>query len=103
MSFSEYSCTICNSKVKETDLAVLCDLCEKWIHTDCASIGKTQCKNLKESPLTWYCPYCIMELPFFRQSKTKTFKHFSIILITINLSNFLKNGQEDKIIPEKVL
>ena len=43
----------------------MCDLCGKWIHTDCASIGETQYENLKESPLPWYCPYCIMELPFF--------------------------------------
>ena len=26
--------------------------------------GKPSTKNLKESPLPWYCPYCIMELPF---------------------------------------
>ena len=43
----------------------MCDLCGKCIHTDCASIGETQYENLKESPLPWYCPYCIMELPFF--------------------------------------
>ena len=65
MSLSEYSCKICSSEVKDTDPAVLCDLCGKWIHTDCASIGETQYENLKESPLPWYCPYCIMELPFF--------------------------------------
>ena len=66
MSLSEYSCKIGSSEVKDTDSAVLCDLCEKWIHTDCASIGETQYANLKESPLSWYCPYCIMELPFFK-------------------------------------
>ena len=65
MSLSEYFCNICSSEVKETDLAVLCDLCEKWIHTNCASIGETQYENLKKSPLLWYCPYYIMELPFF--------------------------------------
>ena len=64
MSLSEYSCKICSIEVKDTDPAVLCDLCGKLIHTDCASIGETQYKNLKESPLPWYCPYCIMELPF---------------------------------------
>ena len=43
----------------------MCDLCGKLIHTDRASIGENQYENLKESPLPWYCPYCIMELPFF--------------------------------------
>ena len=65
MSLSEYSCKICSSEVKDTDPAVLGDLCGKWIYTDCASIGETQYENLKGSPLPWYCPYCIMELPFF--------------------------------------
>ena len=82
MSLSEYSCKICSSEVKDTDPAVLCDLCEKWILTDCASIGETQYKNLKESHLQWHCPYL--------KSKTKTFKYFSVILITIILSQFLK-------------
>ena len=47
MSLSEYSCKICSSEVKDTDPAVLCDLCEEWIHTD-ASIGGTQYENLKK-------------------------------------------------------
>ena len=34
------------------------------MHTDCASNRETQYKNLKESPLPWYCPYCIIKLPF---------------------------------------
>ena len=65
MSLSEYSCKICSSKVKDSDPAVLSDLCEKWIHNDCVSIGKTQYENLKESPSPWQCLYCIMELLFF--------------------------------------
>ena len=65
MSLSEYSCKICSSEVKDTDPAVLCDLCGKWIHTYCASIGETQYENLKEILLPSYCPCCIMELSFF--------------------------------------
>ena len=65
MPLSEYSCKICSREVKDTDPAVLCDLCGKWMHTDCTSIGETQYENLKESPLPWHCSYCIMELHFF--------------------------------------
>ena len=65
MSLSEYSCKIYGSEVKDTDPAVLCDLCGKWIHSGCASIGETQYEKLKKSLLHWYCPYCFMELPFF--------------------------------------
>ena len=63
MFLSEYSCKICSSEVKDTGPAVLWDLYGKWIHS--ASIGETQYKNLKKSPLPWYCPYCIMEPPVF--------------------------------------
>ena len=66
MSLSEYSCKICSSEVKDTNATVLCYLCGKWIYTDCASIGETQQENLKENPVPWYCPYSIMELPFFK-------------------------------------
>ena len=52
------------SEIKDTDSVVLCDLCGKWIHTNCASIGETQYENLKESRLPCYCLYCIMELSF---------------------------------------
>ena len=41
MSLSEHSRKICSSEVTDTDSAVLGELCEKWIHTDCASIEKT--------------------------------------------------------------
>ena len=64
MSLSRYSCKICSSDVKDTDAAVLCDLCEKWIHTDCTSIGGIQCEILKVS-LSWYCLCCLMETPLF--------------------------------------
>ena len=59
MSLSGYSGKICSSEVKDTDPAVLCDLCGKWMHTDCTRRLETQSGKLKESA------YCIMELPFF--------------------------------------
>ena len=52
------------NEVKDNDSAVICDLCEKWIHTAWIGIGETQYENLKKCPLPWYCPYCITEFPF---------------------------------------
>ena len=78
MSLSEYSCKICSSEVKDPDPAVLCDLCEKWIHTDCASIEKTQYEKLKESCLPWYCPIASWNFPSLQ---SEIFKYFSMILI----------------------
>ena len=64
MSFSEHPCKICISEVNDNDPAVLCNLCEKWVHTACIDIGETQYENLKKSPLPWYCPYCVTKFPF---------------------------------------
>ena len=61
MSFSKHPCKICMNKVKDTDPAVLCDLCENWMHAVCIGIGETQYENLKKSSLLWYC---ITEFPF---------------------------------------
>ena len=52
------------SEVNGNDPAVLCDLCEKRVHTACIDFGETQYQNLKKSPLPCYCPYCITEFPF---------------------------------------
>ena len=52
MSLSEYSCKICSSEVKDTDPAVLCDLCEKWIDTDCASIERIPVRKPKRKYFT---------------------------------------------------
>ena len=60
MSLSEYFSKISSSEVKDTDSAVLWDLCEKYIHTECASIEETQYGHLKDSPLSLYYPYYIM-------------------------------------------
>ena len=65
MPFSEHPCKICMNEIKDIDSAVLCDLCENWIHALCIGIGEIQYENLKKSHLAWYCPYCITEFSFF--------------------------------------
>ena len=64
MSFLKHPCKICINDVKDNDPAVLCDLCEKWVHTACIGIQETQYESLKRRHLPWYCPYCITEFPF---------------------------------------
>ena len=63
MYFSKHPCKICINEVKDNDPAVLCDLCEKWLHTACIGIEETQYENLKRSLLPWYCSHCITEFP----------------------------------------
>ena len=64
MSFLKHPCKICINDVKDNDSAVLCDLCEKWVHTACIGIQETQYESLQRRHLPWYCPYCITEFPF---------------------------------------
>ena len=89
MSLSEYSCKIYGSEAKDTDPVVLCYLCGKWIHSDYASIGETQYEKLKKMLYHGTVPIASWNFPSL-QSKTMTFKNFSVTLITIILSHFLE-------------
>ena len=106
MSFSEHPCKICISEVNDNDPAVLCNLCEKWIHTACIDIGETQYENLKKSPLPWYCPYCVTKFPF---SSVNNKDLHSLALSsgpTINNNNHaspaMENNKKNKRISKKV-
>ena len=50
MFSSGHPCKICMSEVKDNDPAVLCDLCEKWVHTACIDIGETNTKIFRKVP-----------------------------------------------------
>lgn len=53
-------CPDCKEEVKEGDLALGCDLCLKWYHINCQSIGKTVYNFLmkKNNQIHWFCKQC---------------------------------------------
>ena len=59
-----FPCGLCSDEVGDNDDSVQCDLCNKWNHTRCLNIDAEQYEKLKKDPLPWYCPNCVMEIPF---------------------------------------
>ena len=57
---SKDQCPDCNEVVKEEDLALSCDLCLKWYHINCQSVGKVVYNFLmkKNSQIHWFCKNC---------------------------------------------
>ena len=91
------------NEVKDNDPAVLCDLCEKWIHTTSISIGETQYENLKKSPLSWYCRYSITAFPFSAVN-SKELRSLALSSSPTNINNHTSPTVKkvNKRIPEKV-
>lgn len=62
-SQSNNECEICKVEVKHKDKALCCDICLKWLHTDCVKINRgnyTSIKNLSSAckGLKWLCDGC---------------------------------------------
>ena len=57
---SKDQCPDCKDVVKEEDLALSCDLCLKWYHINCQSVGKVVYNFLmkKNSQIHWFCKNC---------------------------------------------
>ena len=57
---SKDQCPDCKDVVKEEDMALSCDLCLKWYHINCQSVGKVVYNFLtkKNSQIHWFCKNC---------------------------------------------
>ena len=42
-------CKVCLETVKRSDMAILCDQCDKWIHIKCNSLDKLDYEMLKST------------------------------------------------------
>lgn len=56
----KYPCGLCNKAVKNSDPAICCDQCDKWVHNSCSGMGDNIYESLKGTSFTWICPKCGM-------------------------------------------
>jgi len=55
----ENNCATCSKNVSEKDLALGCEVCDKWFHISCQSITEDEYEFLIEHKnLHWYCSSC---------------------------------------------
>ena len=46
-----YPCRVCTFDVEDDDKFVQCNLCDRWIHINCAEINHQKYEKLKKDPL----------------------------------------------------
>ena len=60
-----FPCGIYSKSVNDNHNAVLCDICDQWIHIKCNYLNKSDYLQLQNSKNTLFCLNCIKEsLPF---------------------------------------
>ena len=58
---AESTCRDCNTPVHNKDKAIVCDLCEHWMHAECQDIPDATYAFLsgnEDSSIKWYCSHC---------------------------------------------
>ena len=80
---------VCTLEVEDDDKSVQCDLCDRWIHINCAKINHEKYEKLKKDPLAWYCADCTTEVSFSALSN-KDFKDFFYSTTTPQPSQILQ-------------
>ncbi len=94
-------CSICQKKVRENAKAVLCDICEKWVHIGCNYVSKQSYEFFEKSDdsETFYCSSCLNVVIPFGNESDQTFSQTNVIGLNNesnleNLSVFInKNDQ----------
>lgn len=51
-------CDVCDLLVREKDLALQCEICEKWSHAKCININEDGFKVLQLDNIHWFCLAC---------------------------------------------
>ena len=66
-------CKVCLKNVERSDVAILCDHCDNWIHIICNNLDKLDYQMLKSTADPWFCIICTANiLPFCnRRGKAK--------------------------------
>ena len=62
---TNYTCSVCEKEVLETDKGVGCDHCKKWVHHRCNELSDFDFRYLQNDKDFWYCIKCIPQIfPF---------------------------------------
>ena len=62
----------CRKEAKESDTAVSCNKCNRWLHHSCAGFNQTEYKSLtkegkNQENLMWFCDGCLPQIRCFLQ------------------------------------
>ena len=64
-TITKFPCKFCPKNVIDNDNAILCDLCQTWVHIKCNHLNYIVYKNLQACKEPWYYLSCTtMPFPF---------------------------------------
>ena len=74
-----YPCGICYQSVRRNQKALLCDLCDFWIHCKCSGVSNQMYASYQRVDcFSWRCPRCLLSiLPFHNCSFLNSADSFS--------------------------
>ena len=91
--------------VKRSDMAILCDHCDNWIHIKCNNLDKLDYEMLKSIADPWFCISCTSNiLPFCNRhgkaketitTPTNLFHHNELFQLIKNLNNLTDESSND--------
>ena len=68
----QFSCLVCNRAVAKNHRAVLCDLCDSWVHIACNNLNVYTYQKFRKDKSSWYCIcYFRKELPYGSTNDTQ--------------------------------
>ena len=71
-----FLCKLCPKNVSNNDNAILCDLCQTWVHIKCNHLNYICYKYLQSCNKPWYCFSCTTMLFPFGNLNNETFLGF---------------------------
>ena len=73
---SIFPCKLCPKNVTDNDNAILCDLCQTWVHIKCNHLNYMDYKYLQDWNEPWYCLSCTNTLFPFGNLNNQNFQTF---------------------------
>ena len=89
---TKFPCKLCPKNVSDNDNAILCDLCQTWVHIKCNHLNYIDYKYLQGCNEPWYCLSCTTMLFSFGNLNNQKFLGF----INNNNNNNNNNSNESK-------
>ena len=80
----KFPCKVCSLNVKDNDKAILCNICDSWVHMTCNQLNYVDYKHLQSSSDPWFCISCCSDIFPFGSLNNKLF--YSSVISGCNFS-----------------
>ena len=94
-TIAKFPCKLCPKNVSDNDNAILCGLCQTWVHIKCNHLNYIDYKYLQGCNEPWYCLSCTTMHFLFGNLNNQKFLGF-IIIINNNNDNNNNNNNNNK-------